>query len=207
MYFGGTICLLTNRKIIIKIVTLIDSHICIDLWPLTLLFSLQVNHVLEMIIFFYPTLELFYFSFTQPFTHTKFCLPNPFLFGAIPRHKWWLVPQFPNCFQFPFMNCGIHNRTFITLQAVLQRLKNSLSAQRPQIKNLRDTYLQVVKISGGIAQSNWPPGFNIVHFQNTALHSRARHTGYNLAIRIIQFVLHRKRGTISLWTYDESFEL
>jgi hypothetical protein len=29
--------------------------------------------------FYYPTLELFCFSFTQPFTHSKFCLPNPFL--------------------------------------------------------------------------------------------------------------------------------
>jgi hypothetical protein len=34
-----------------------------------------------------PTLELFCFSFTQPFTHSKFCLPNPFFFGATPRHK------------------------------------------------------------------------------------------------------------------------
>jgi hypothetical protein len=32
--------------------------------------------------FYYPTLELFGFSFTQPFTHSKFCLPNPFLFVA-----------------------------------------------------------------------------------------------------------------------------
>jgi hypothetical protein len=37
--------------------------------------------------FYYPTLELFCFSFTQPFTHSKFCLPNPFLFGATPRQK------------------------------------------------------------------------------------------------------------------------
>ena len=43
---------------------------------------------LEMTInFYYPTLELFCFSFTQPFTYSKFSLPNPFLFGATPRHK------------------------------------------------------------------------------------------------------------------------
>jgi hypothetical protein len=37
--------------------------------------------------FYYPTLELFGFSFTQPFTHLKFCLLNHFLFGAIPNHR------------------------------------------------------------------------------------------------------------------------
>jgi hypothetical protein len=47
-----------------------------------------VSHALEMTInLYYPTLELFCFSFTQPFTYSKFSLPNPFLFGATPRHK------------------------------------------------------------------------------------------------------------------------
>ena len=46
------------------------------------------SYALEMTInFYYPTLELFCFSFTQPFTYSKFSLPNPFLFGATPRHK------------------------------------------------------------------------------------------------------------------------
>jgi hypothetical protein len=84
-FFGDTICLLTNRKMI-KIVTLIDSHIVLtyDCWHcLHLVFNIWVSHALEMTIhFYYPTLELFCFSFTQPFTHSKFCLPNPFLLGA-----------------------------------------------------------------------------------------------------------------------------
>jgi hypothetical protein len=37
--------------------------------------------------FYYPTLKLFCFSITQHFTHSKLCFPNPFLFGATPRHK------------------------------------------------------------------------------------------------------------------------
>jgi hypothetical protein len=47
-----------------------------------------VSHALEMtIILYYPTLELFCFSFTQPFTHSKFCLSNPFLSAAI-NNDW-----------------------------------------------------------------------------------------------------------------------
>ena len=50
--------------------------------------NISVSHALEMTInFYYSTLELFCFSFTQPFTYSKFSLPNPFLFGATPRHK------------------------------------------------------------------------------------------------------------------------
>jgi hypothetical protein len=71
--------------------TLSDWFIyCSNIWLLTSLFSLQ--YLSESWFgndnnFSYPTLELLYFSFTQPFTHSKFCLPNPFLFGATPRHK------------------------------------------------------------------------------------------------------------------------
>ena len=40
-----------------------------------------MSRALEMtIIFYYPTLELFCFSFTQPFTHSKFCL----FFSSVP---------------------------------------------------------------------------------------------------------------------------
>jgi hypothetical protein len=91
-FFGDTICLLTNRKMI-KIVTLIDLNIVLtyDCWVLTycfLVFNIWVSHAFEMTInFYYPTLELFCFSFTHPFTHSKFCLRNPFLFSATPRHK------------------------------------------------------------------------------------------------------------------------
>jgi hypothetical protein len=47
--------------------------------------NISVSHALEMTInFYHQTLELFSFSFTQPFTHSKFCLLNPFLFGATP---------------------------------------------------------------------------------------------------------------------------
>jgi hypothetical protein len=54
---------------------------CIEIWILT--FNIWVSHALEMTIHFYnPTLELFCFSFTQPSSHSKFCLHNPFLFGA-----------------------------------------------------------------------------------------------------------------------------
>jgi hypothetical protein len=88
-FFGDTICLLTNRKMI-KIVTLIDLNIVLtyDCWYCFLVFNIWVSHAFEMTInFYYPTLELFCFSFTQPFTHSKFCLPNPFLFGSNHRHK------------------------------------------------------------------------------------------------------------------------
>jgi hypothetical protein len=52
-----------------------------------------VIHALEMTVnFYYPTLELFCFSFTQPFTHSKFCLTNPFLFGATPPQKKMTSP-------------------------------------------------------------------------------------------------------------------
>jgi hypothetical protein len=61
-----------------------------DCWHCFLVFNIWVRHALEMtIILYYPILELFCFSNTQPFTETysKFCLPNPFLFGATPRHN------------------------------------------------------------------------------------------------------------------------
>jgi hypothetical protein len=87
-FFGDTICLLTNRKII-KMVTLIDWFTyCIDIW--LLLFSLQYlsescfgndNKFLlpnpgVVLFFIYPT---FY----------SLCLPNPFLFGAIETGLTW----------------------------------------------------------------------------------------------------------------------
>ena len=59
---------------------------CIDIWHVDIAFSLQYlsESCFGTIHFYYPTLELFCFSFTQPFTHSKFCLPNHFLFGATP---------------------------------------------------------------------------------------------------------------------------
>ena len=82
-FFGArdNICLPTNRKMI-KIAS--GSHIVLtyDSWHCFSVSSISVSHALEMAInFHYPTLELFCFSFTQPFTYSKFCLPNPFLFG------------------------------------------------------------------------------------------------------------------------------
>jgi hypothetical protein len=65
-----------NRKMI-KIATLIDLHnvLTYDCWHCFLDFNIWVSHVFEMTIkFYYPTLELFCFSFTQPFTHSKFWL-------------------------------------------------------------------------------------------------------------------------------------
>jgi hypothetical protein len=96
-FFVDTICLPTNRKMV-KIVTLItvyrnaliDSHIAFtyDCWHCFSVSNISVSCAFEMTIFFYyPTPELFCFSFTQPFTHSKFCLPNLFLFGATPSHK------------------------------------------------------------------------------------------------------------------------
>jgi hypothetical protein len=70
-----------------KIVTVIDLHIILtyDCWHCFLIFNIRVIHALEMTVnFYYPTLELFCFSFTQPFTHSKFCLTNPFPFSATP---------------------------------------------------------------------------------------------------------------------------
>jgi hypothetical protein len=83
-FFGDTICLLTNPE------NYQDSDsdwftYCIDIydcWHCFLVFNIWVSHALEMTInFYYPTLELFCFSFTQPFTYWKFCLPNPFGFS------------------------------------------------------------------------------------------------------------------------------
>jgi hypothetical protein len=63
-----TICLQTYRKMI-KIVTLIDSH--------TVLYW----HMTELLLTLLFSLQYFSNSFTQPFTYSKFRLPNPFLFG------------------------------------------------------------------------------------------------------------------------------
>ena len=82
-FFGDTICLPTNRKMI-KIVTLIDSHIVLtyDNWNcFQLVSNISVSHALE-INFYYPTLELFCFLFAQPFTYSKFSLPT--LFSSVP---------------------------------------------------------------------------------------------------------------------------
>ena len=58
---------------------------CMDIWLLTLLFDIPniwVSHALEMTInFYYATLELFCFSFTQPITQ-NFVYPT--LFSSIP---------------------------------------------------------------------------------------------------------------------------
>jgi hypothetical protein len=66
-------------------------------WPkgLFTIWAGQVNWMIRLIIILITALiniqndiwvelelSLIYFSFTQPFTHSKFCLPNPFLFGA-----------------------------------------------------------------------------------------------------------------------------
>jgi hypothetical protein len=74
--FGDTICLLTNWTY------------CIHIWLLTLLFSLQ--YLIEPCVgndntFLSPNHRVRFFSFTQPFTHSKFRLPNASLFSA-PRH-------------------------------------------------------------------------------------------------------------------------
>jgi hypothetical protein len=84
----------TNRKMI-KIVTVIDLHIvsAYDCCHSFLVFNICTSHALEMTINSYdPTLELFCFSFTQHFTHSKFRLPNPFLF--VPTENCWTALQF-----------------------------------------------------------------------------------------------------------------
>jgi hypothetical protein len=63
----------TNRKMI-EIATLTDSHIVLtyDCWHCFLVFNIWMSHALEMTInFYYPTFELFRFSFTQPFILTQ----------------------------------------------------------------------------------------------------------------------------------------
>ena len=80
-FFGDGICLPTNRKMI-KIENDQDLHIVLtyDCWHSFLVLNIWVSRVLEITTnFYYPTLE--------PFTHSKFCLPNPFLFRATPHHK------------------------------------------------------------------------------------------------------------------------
>ena len=65
------------------------EHACLAAWhwlmvmisleSLSLVSNISVSDALEMTIhFYYPTLELFCFSFTQPFTYSKFSLLNPF---------------------------------------------------------------------------------------------------------------------------------
>ena len=58
---------------------------CIDIdrWYCFLVFNIWVNDALEMTInLYHPTLELFCFSFTQPFTHSTFVYPT--LFSSAP---------------------------------------------------------------------------------------------------------------------------
>jgi hypothetical protein len=53
-FFGDTICLRTNQKMI-KVVTLIDSHVVLtyDCWHCFLVFNIWMSHALEMTINFY----------------------------------------------------------------------------------------------------------------------------------------------------------
>ena len=60
---------------------------CIDIWLLTLLFSLQ--YLSESCFgndnkFLLPNSWVVLFFIYPTFTHSKFCLPNTFLFGATP---------------------------------------------------------------------------------------------------------------------------
>jgi hypothetical protein len=83
-FFGNNICLPTNRKMV-KIVTLIDSHIVLtyDCWHCFLVSNISVSHALEMTIsFYYPTLELFCFSFTHLLLTQNFV--NQTLFSSVP---------------------------------------------------------------------------------------------------------------------------
>jgi hypothetical protein len=60
-FFGDTICVLTNRKMI-KIATLIDLHIVLtyECWHCFLVFNIWVIHALELTIdFYYPSLSYF----------------------------------------------------------------------------------------------------------------------------------------------------
>jgi hypothetical protein len=76
-FFGDTICLLTNRKMI-KMVTLIDLHDCC-----ILIFNIWVSRALEMTInFYYPTLELFVFHLPNLLLTYNFVYPT--LFSSVP---------------------------------------------------------------------------------------------------------------------------
>jgi hypothetical protein len=88
-FFGNTICFVK----LIKIVILIDSHNVLtnDCWHCFSVNNISVSHVLEMTIdFYYPTLELFCFSFTQPFTYSKFCSDSAEL--GVKGWQWGHVP-------------------------------------------------------------------------------------------------------------------
>jgi hypothetical protein len=90
-FFGDTICLMTNRKMM-KIETLIDLHIVLTYWLSTLIFSL-IRYLSESCFgndnkFLLPNPWVVLLFITQRFIHSKFCLPNPFLFGVTPHpHK------------------------------------------------------------------------------------------------------------------------
>jgi hypothetical protein len=84
-FFGDTICLHTNPKLTKIVAIILHLLTCIHAWRwhCFLVFNIWVSHALEMTIsFYYPTLELLFFSFNKAFTHSKFCLPNRYLFGA-----------------------------------------------------------------------------------------------------------------------------
>jgi hypothetical protein len=78
-FFGDTICLMTNRKMM-KIETLIDLHIVLTYWLshwFLVLFDIWVSHALEMTInFYYPTLELFCFSLPSVLFIQNFVYPT-----------------------------------------------------------------------------------------------------------------------------------
>jgi hypothetical protein len=82
-----------------------------------------VSHALEMTInLYYPTLELFCFSFTQPFTYSKFSLPNPFLFGATPaiNNERSLTKKGEEKISFGKLICIIS--IFVTRHIVVERV-------------------------------------------------------------------------------------
>jgi hypothetical protein len=80
-FFGDTICLLTNRKMI-KI-TLIDLHIVLT-YDCFLVFNISVSRALEMTLnFYYPTLELFCLSFTHSYDLPNLLLTQNFVYPTL----------------------------------------------------------------------------------------------------------------------------
>ena len=69
-----------------------------------LVFNIWASHALEMTInLYYPTFELFCFSFTQPFTHSKY----PTLFSSVPPPAINNDRSLPTKFCCYFVNCFV----------------------------------------------------------------------------------------------------
>jgi hypothetical protein len=99
------------------------------------------------IIFYYPTLELFCFSFTQPFTHSKFCLPNP---SSVPppainndRFTMTIIPITLTGSYFYQTNCGSVCWIRLLIWAIQNNIFNAFNVNTLIRLKMKRTFLEI----------------------------------------------------------------